>query len=135
MLSQHQTLPEVTIWNNIFFKISTVKICNELSGHALGIWICGCSLFYKIELRPSKSAGFNNTKILKICGCKRWCLKDLQVRAPVLTHSLSSLFCCIWIDLKRHDMSLINRLLCNYFRTLITKSRLTYLCTYVDQNA
>ena len=27
------------------------------SGHALGIWICGCTLFYKRELWTSKSVG------------------------------------------------------------------------------
>ena len=37
-------------------------------GHALGIWICGCSLFYKRELWTSKSAGAHSTKSLKICG-------------------------------------------------------------------
>ena len=61
------------------------------AGHALGIWICGCSLFYKRELWASKSAGAHSTKSLKISGCKRWCPKDLRVRAPaapVLTHSL-----------------------------------------------
>ena len=60
-------------------------------GHALGIWICGCSLFHKRELWASKSAGAHSTKSLKISGCKRWCPKDLRVRAPaapVLTHSL-----------------------------------------------
>ena len=33
-----------------------------MSGHVLGIWICGCSLFYKRELRASKSAGAHSTK-------------------------------------------------------------------------
>ena len=62
------------------------------SGHALGFWICGCSLFYKRELCASKSAGAHSTKSFKICGCKRWCPKNLRVRAPaapVLTHSLN----------------------------------------------
>ena len=27
----------------------------------LGIWICGCSLFYRRELWDSKSSGFNST--------------------------------------------------------------------------
>ena len=61
------------------------------SGHALGIWIWGWSLFYKRELWSSKSAGAHSTKSLKISGCKRWCPKDLRVRAPaapVLTHLL-----------------------------------------------
>jgi hypothetical protein len=40
-------------------------------GLALGIWICGCSLFYKRELWASKSAGAHSTKSLKISGCKR----------------------------------------------------------------
>jgi len=40
------------------------------SGHALGIWICGCSLFYKRQLRASKSEGFNSTNSLKIFRCK-----------------------------------------------------------------
>ena len=61
------------------------------TGHALRIWICGCSLFYKRELLATKSAGAHSTKSLKISGCKRWCTKDLRVlapAAPVLTHSL-----------------------------------------------
>ena len=41
------------------------------TGHALGVWICGCSLFYKRELWASKSAGALSTKSLKISGCKR----------------------------------------------------------------
>ena len=52
------------------------------SGNALGIWICGCSLYYKRELWASKSAGAHSTKSLKISGCKRWCPKDLRDRAP-----------------------------------------------------
>ena len=35
---------------------SSVMIKN-IPGHALGIWICGCSLFYRRELWASKSAG------------------------------------------------------------------------------
>ena len=61
------------------------------SGHALEIWICECSLFYRIELWASKAAGFNSTKSLKLCECKKWCPKDLRVcahAAPMLTHSL-----------------------------------------------
>ena len=57
-----------------------------------GIWICGCSLFHKRELWASKSAGAHSIKSLKISGCKRWCHKDLRVRAPaapVLTQSLT----------------------------------------------
>ena len=42
-----------------------------LTGHALGIWICGCSLYYKREHWASKSAGAHSTKSLKISGCKR----------------------------------------------------------------
>ena len=68
------------------------------TGHALGIRICGCSLFYKRELWASKSAGAHSTKSFKISGWKRWYPKDLRVRAPaapVLTHSLllSQIFC------------------------------------------
>ena len=43
------------------------------------------------ELLVSKSVGAHSTRSLKISGCKRWCSKDLRVRAPaapVLTHSL-----------------------------------------------
>jgi hypothetical protein len=49
-----------------------------------GIWVCGCSLFNRRELWASKSAGFNSTRSLKICGCKRGCLKDLRVCAPAV---------------------------------------------------
>ena len=62
-----------------------------IPGNAIGIWICGCSLFYKRELWASKSAGAHSTKSLKISGCKRWYPKDLRVpapAAPTLTHSL-----------------------------------------------
>ena len=51
------------------------------------------SVLYKREFWASKSAGFNSTKILEICGCKRQCPKDLRVHAPtapVLTHSMST---------------------------------------------
>ena len=52
----------------------------------LGIWICGCSLFYKRELWASKSAGARSNRSLKISGCKRGCPKN---PAPFLTHSLN----------------------------------------------
>ena len=48
---------------------SIIKILS--AGYALGIWICGCSLFYKREFWASKSAGAHSTKSLKISGCKR----------------------------------------------------------------
>ena len=70
-----------------------IKFLSGFTGHALGIWICGCSLFYRREFWTSKSAGFNSSKSVKICGCKRCCPKDLRVcapTAPVLTHSLTS---------------------------------------------
>ena len=38
-----------------------------------------------------KTVGAHSTRSLKISGCKRWCPKDLRVRAPaapVLTHSM-----------------------------------------------
>ena len=76
-------------------------ICFEVTGHALGIWICGCSLFYKRELWTLKSAGAHSTKSLKNSGCKRWCPKDLRVRAPtapVLTHSLQWIY--LWTNQK-----------------------------------
>ena len=75
-------------------KLIYVQVAVHIPGHALGIWICGCSLFYKKELWASKSAGAHSTKSLKISGCKRWCLKDLRVcapAAPMLTHSLNVL--------------------------------------------
>ena len=77
-----------------------LKFCDYvrlLLGHALGIWNCGCSLFYRRELWALKSAGFNSTKNLKIRVFKRWCLINLQVcapAAPVLTHSL--LYSILW---------------------------------------
>ena len=63
--------------------------------HALGFWICGCSLFYRRELWAPNSAGAHSNKSLKISGCKMWCLEDLRVHAtaaPVLTRSLVLLF-------------------------------------------
>ena len=73
----------------VVFKYHPAEV--SLTGHALGIRICGCSLFYKRELWASKSAGAHSTKSLKISGCKRWYPKDLQVpapAAPAITHSL-----------------------------------------------
>ena len=70
------------------------KTIHYTTGYALGIWICGYSLFCKRELWASKSASAHSTKSLKISGCKGWCPKDLRVRAPAapaapaLTHSL-----------------------------------------------
>ena len=58
--------------------------------HAIGIWICGCILFFKRELWASKSAGALSTESIKISGCKRWYPKDLRVSAPPLSHSLYS---------------------------------------------
>ena len=49
------------------------------SGHTLGIWICGCSLFYRRELWVSKSVVFKSTKSLTICGWRSWCPKDLRL--------------------------------------------------------
>ena len=37
------------VFKEVFFTPS------PLSGHALGIWICGCILFYERELWASKS--------------------------------------------------------------------------------
>ena len=44
--------------NRDFSEIFATETLIE-AGHALGIWICGCSLFYRRELWASKSAGFN----------------------------------------------------------------------------
>ena len=77
------------IFENKIFLSKTKQNYDHFPGHALGFWICGSSLFYKKELWASKSAGAHSTKSLS--GCKRWCHKDLRVRAPaapMLTHSL-----------------------------------------------
>ncbi len=60
---------------------SQMKIHLE-TGHALGIWISGCRLFYRRKLWASKSAGFSSTKSLEICGCKRGCPKDIRIGTP-----------------------------------------------------
>ena len=60
------------------------------SGHALGIWICGCSLLYRRELWASNSAGVYSSKSPKICGCKRWCPKDLWVHLMNMVSSFSN---------------------------------------------
>ena len=73
----------------IYYPLRWISLYLYRTGHALGIWIYGCSLLYRRELWASKSAGFNSTKSLKICRCKRWCPKDLQAHASVLTHSLN----------------------------------------------
>ena len=59
-----------------------------ITGNALGIWICGC----RCILESSGSLALaHSTRSLKNSGCKRWCPKDLRVRAPALTHSLHNL--------------------------------------------
>ena len=64
-----------------------------VSGNALGIWICGCRCILESS-GSQNSVVQHSTGSLKISGCKRWCPKDLRVRAPaapVLTHSLSGI--------------------------------------------
>ena len=56
---------------NLPKNLEVSHLSGEGAGHALGIWICGCSLFYKREFWASKSAGAHSTKSLKISGCKR----------------------------------------------------------------
>ena len=43
--------------------VARLDICPE---HALGIWICGCSLFYRRELLISKSADFEALSTIEI---------------------------------------------------------------------
>ena len=50
--------------------------------------ISGCSLFYQRELRA------HSTKSLKISGWKKWCPKNLQFCASMLTHSLPMRWNC-----------------------------------------
>jgi hypothetical protein len=59
------------VQENILKFPKLISFLGPVAGHALGIWICGCSLFYKRELWASKSAGTHSTKSLKISGCKR----------------------------------------------------------------
>ena len=105
------------------------------TGHALEIWICGCSLFYRRELYASKSASFNWTKSLEICGCKRWCPKDLRFcapAAPALTHSLKQ-----YIDLDRNNLYLYYNVqiskpfLKSFFSMSIMKTRRYWHLTYL----
>ena len=42
-------------YGNLFFYFINYKTAVS-SGHAFGIWICGCSLFYRRELWASKYA-------------------------------------------------------------------------------
>ena len=42
-----------------------INLMTTQSGHALGIGICGCSLFYKKELWTSKSASVYSAKVSK----------------------------------------------------------------------
>ena len=100
MKSRHPT-QYLTSYQTNFVSFEKLKKI-EYECRACGIWICGCSMFYKKEFWASKSAGAHSTKSLKISGCKRWCPKDLRVRAtaaPVLTHSLEcSIFCLTSTD-------------------------------------
>ena len=74
--------------------------------HALGIWICRCIPFYIRELLAWKSADAHSTKSLKIVRCKRWCPKDLRVRAPSATvpmHFLQTdIFCQTCVSRNRN---------------------------------
>ena len=101
----NQILYYISLFSKIRCSLTYLPI---KAGHALRIWICGCSPFYKNELWASKSAGAHSTKSLEISGCKRWCPKDLRVcapAAPVLTHSLISTYLKIW----RHMWMLPNK--------------------------
>ena len=51
-----QLIPKLRILNFHIGKKSSVT-----TGHALEIWICGCSLFCRRDLWASKSVGFNST--------------------------------------------------------------------------
>ena len=51
------TCPFTKDYGPVKITSKTNEVNNHLAGHAFGIWICGCSLFYRIELWASKSAG------------------------------------------------------------------------------
>ena len=123
---------------------------DDRKGHALRVWICGCSLFYKRQLWTSKSACAHSTKSLKISGCKRWCSKDLRVWAPavpMLTHSLQNKKkwktgqSCIHKEVNSYKIhTLVNPLFCVWlifvcFREQITFGYLNNLifATYLEQ--
>ena len=60
------------------------------TGHALGIWICGCR-----ELWASKSMGANSTKRLKICRCKKGDVPNIYGTVTDLANScVTPLFRC-----------------------------------------
>ena len=59
------------VWIFQVYDLTRIFTTCSTAGHALGIWICGCSLLYRGELWASKSAGAYSTKSPKICGCKR----------------------------------------------------------------
>ena len=64
-----------------------VTLC--CSGHALRIWICWCSLFYRRELWASKSAGFHAVlKASKSVGARSDVFVVCALAAPVLRLSL-----------------------------------------------
>jgi hypothetical protein len=44
----------------IHMFLAVIAASTSISGHALGIWICGCRLFYRRELWASKSASANS---------------------------------------------------------------------------
>ena len=100
-----------------------------LSGHALGIWICGCSLFYKREFWALKSAGAHSTKSLKISACTRCTCanafpdssksktpKWVQKFSKVHLLSLFSLNYDVFLPLKYH-FQVYSYMLSEYFNT------------------
>ena len=102
----------------------------------LGIWIFGSSLFYKRGLWASKSAGAHRTKILKISGCKRWCPKDLQVRAPaapVLTHSLNDFQSCYSLPLSAFFDSFLYYDVTNFSLFHLTRKRMYGISIFVKK--
>ena len=84
------------ILNQQFFRNLNLQGIRALSLNLMGNRECVRNLDLRVQVHPeelwvSKSVGAHSTRSLKISGCKRWCPKDLRVRAPaapVLMHSL-----------------------------------------------
>ena len=72
-----ECLFRIVLWKNV----QKYRKYNQISGVGAGASWRALGL---------KTADAHSTRSLKISGCKRWCPKDLRVRAPVLTHSLQT---------------------------------------------
>ena len=83
--------PNASLSEGILLPLFFFFCLLPISGHALGIWICGLNLYFQffcIDFLDKlwKMCLDSNSEIwsVKICVCKRWCPRGLWVRAPAV---------------------------------------------------